>query len=46
MIRIWPAWGFGIGICVGFSAEAGPLPPSTAMAIMVSASTGLVMRLS
>src|SRR5690242_19707728 len=35
-MRIWPSAGCGRGISTAFSASAGPRPPSTAMAVMVS----------
>src|SRR5271165_2565441 len=33
-IRIWPSPGVGTGILTGFSASGGPLPPSTAIAVI------------
>ena len=35
-IRIWPSAGCGRAIRTGFSASAGPFPPSTAMAVIIS----------
>ena len=35
-IRIWPGPGAGVATLTGWSAEGSPLPPSTAIAVMVS----------
>src|SRR5580693_1658391 len=46
LIRICPGPGFGVARRTGFSASAGPLPPSMAMAVMSSGIMVLPSRLA